>query len=236
MFNNRWVCETNEKINLGEIVIKLEENNFFVNYTNENELKNKIEILGRHESDNLNFIFGRYGFEYESTAIEPEIREDKIIDTGDVVVVAHVLNFWIADNKKILFSSKNKNDKKGKAKLSEILFNGSDKINEVKFDINAMNKAVSEGALGEMWISSFSGRNDNIRGGTFHGNRVNEDSMYAQTDGVPKSMIGIYKEIKNKEMKIKVFESGIQILTKDYPKEDPILFKVIDDLKEYIKS
>lgn len=106
-FNNRRILQYDENISYDEIKENLEDNNYFEEVTNFNILKHKLDLIDEYESESLNFVYGKYGYEYETNAIHPKITKEKIIDTGDLMVKTAVISFWIADNHKIFFIQKN---------------------------------------------------------------------------------------------------------------------------------
>ena len=235
-FNNRCICKINKDYSLDEIIEKIENESFFIEQGKENELKHKIEIKDQYKSDSLNFLYGKYGFEMETEAVTPEITPERIIDIGDTIKIPQVISFWIADNGIILFNSLNESyKKKGKSNLSKRFFDSPNIIEQKNFDIEQINYAVDASKLNNMWISSFSGRNSNVKGGTLSGDNVNEDILYNLTEGASKTLTGILYEINNEQIKIKLYKSGtIQLLTKELDVTDPTIFNLLDDFKEYI--
>lgn len=86
-----------------------------------------------------------------------------------------------------------------------------------------------------MWTSSFSGRQDNIQGGTFNGDNVNEDVMFNLADDATKTVIGILYDFYDAETKLKFYKSGtVQLLTKELEMNNPTMFNILRDFNEYI--
>lgn len=172
----------------------------------------------------------------ETERIIPDIRQDRIVDEPQNIRIAHALPFWIADNGFILFKSlRNTYNKKGKALLSNYLFDNEEAIIENTFDIDAITTAVEEGILNNMWTSSFSGRHNNVQGGILNGDNVNEDVMFNQTAEATKTSVGILYEIFDEEIKLRFYETGsVQLLTVDLEMDNPTMFDILMDFEEYI--
>lgn len=235
-FNNRKVCTIDEEYDLTEIQNNLNNNGFFTRDGKTGTLNNKIVLLQHYESENLNFSYGKFGFEMETETSTPEIRENGIFETSKEVIIPVVLSFWIADNGLILFNSLGDGfKKKGKSILSQYLFGNEGSIIENEFNINEITNAVEEGVLNNMWTSSFSGRQDNIHGGTFNGDDVNEDVMFNLAEDATKTVVGILYELYDVEIKLKFYNSGtVQLLTKEFEMNDPTMFNVLRDFSEYL--
>lgn len=235
-FNNRKVCTINEEYDLTEIQNNLNNNGFFTRDGKTRTLNNKIVLLQDYESENLNFSYGKFGFEMETETTTPEIRENGIFETSKKVIVPVVLSFWIADNGLILFNSLGDSfKKKGKSILSQYLFDNEESIVENEFNIDNITNAVEDGVLNNMWTSSFSGRQDNIQGGTFNGDNVNEDVMFNLADDATKTVIGILYDFYDAETKLKFYKSGtVQLLTKELEMNNPTMFNILRDFNEYI--
>lgn len=236
-FNNRKVCSITVEYDLDELIAGITEESFFITINeNGNELSNKIDIINNYTADELNFYYCRFGFEMETIRTVPEIREDGIIDVDENIIISNALSFWIADNNLILFTSLgNTYNKKGKALLSNRLFGNEDTIVECNFNIDAITNAVEEGVLNNMWTSSFSGRHNNIQGGVFNGDNVNEDVMFNLTEDAVKTSVGIEYEIFNPEVKLRFYESGsVQLLTTELEIDDPTMFNILMDFNEYL--
>lgn len=172
----------------------------------------------------------------ETEQIIPDIREEGIIDEPQIIRISHALPFWIADNGFILFKSLgNTYNKKGKALLSNHLFGNEDDIIENTFDIDAITNAVEEGLLNNMWTSSFSGRHNNVQGGTLNGDNVNEDMMFNLTVEATKTSVGILYDIYDEEIKLKFYGTGsVQLLTGDLEMDNPVMFNILMDFEEYV--
>lgn len=235
-FNNRKVCSIAVNYDLEDVINRINEQSFFIRYDGDYELNNKIDILRNYNNDNLNFYYCRFGFEMMKTRTIPEIREEGIVDVDETVIISHALPFWIADNGLILFTSLgNTYNKKGKALLSNHLFDNEESIVECNFNIDAITDAVEEGILNNMWTSSFSGRLNNIQGGVFNGDNVNEDVMFNLADDAIKTSVGIEYEIFDPEVKLRFYESGsVQLLTTELEVDDPTMFNILMDFEEYL--
>lgn len=94
-FNNRRLFKYDDQISYNEIKENLKENNYSEEEANFNILKQKIDLIDEYESESLNFVFGKYGYEYETNVTYPKITKEKIIDTGDLIVKTEVISFWI---------------------------------------------------------------------------------------------------------------------------------------------
>ena len=235
-FNNRKVCSITVNYDLNELIDRINEQSFFIRNENDYELNNKIDIIQNYTNDDLNFYYCRFGFEMEIIRMIPQIRENGIVDVDENIIISHALPFWIADNGLILFTSLgNTYNKKGKALLSDYLFDDEECIVECNFDIGAITNTVEEGILNNMWTSSFSGRHNNIQGGVFNGDNVNEDVMFNLADDAIKTSVGIEYEIHNPEVKLRFYESGsVQLLTTELEINDPTMFNILEDFNEYL--
>ena len=126
-------------------------------------------------------------------------------------------------------------DKKGKFLLSEHLFGNGDYIVENNFDIDAITNAVEEGFLNHMWTSSFSGRHNNVQGGILNGDNVNDDVMFNLTAEATKTSVGILYQFYDEEIKLRFYETGsIQLLTNELEMDNPIMFNLLTEFKDYI--
>ena len=113
-FNNLWICKYDENISYNQVKNNLKSNNYFIeNY--------KTDIIDEHNSQSLNFVYGKYGYEYETNAAYPKITSERIIDEGDLIVKTSVISFWITDNHIILFSLKDEKISLQKIFLMEYL-------------------------------------------------------------------------------------------------------------------
>lgn len=235
-FNNRKVCSIVANYDLDELINGIEEQSFFTRIENGHEFSNKIDIIRNYNDDGLNFYYCRFGFQMEITRTVPDIREDGIVDIDENYIISHAMPFWIANNNLILFTSLgNTYNKKGKSLLSNHLFGNEDSIVECTFNINAITNAVEEGIFNNMWTSSFSGRHNNIQGGMFNGDNVNEDVMFNLTDDAIKTNVGIEYEIFDPEVKLKFYESGsVQLLTTELEMDDPTMFNILMNFEEYL--
>lgn len=235
-FNNRKVCSINVNYNLDELINRIHEKSFFIRHENNNEFRNKIDIIQNYNGDNFNFYYCRFGFEMETERIVPDIRQEGIVDQPQNIKIAYALPFWIANNGFILFKSLGSTyNRKGKALLSNYLFNDEEAIVENTFDIDAITTAVEEGILNNMWTSSFSGRHNNVHGGILNGDNVNEDVMFNLTAEAEKTSVGILYEILDEEIKLRFYETGsVQLLTVDLEMDNPTMFNILMDFQEYI--
>ena len=231
-FNNRWICKYDENISYNQIKKNIESNEYFVDVTAENTLQHRIDVLGEYTSESLNFIYGKYGYEYETRAITAEITPERIIDRGDLTVKTAVISFWIADNHKILFSLK---DEKSKNRFAENLLDGESSIQNLEVDIKKMQDASTEGKLSDLWAASFENRDSNIRTGQLYGSNVMEDPIFSETADATQKLAGIIIDSEDKKIKMKLYkDGGMQIYGSHLEPLDPFIFDVIDELNEYI--
>ena len=235
-FNNRKVCSTTNNYKLDDIYEKINDESFFIRNENDNRLRNKIVILNTYEEENLRFIYGKFGFQMETEMTIPDIRETGIYDQDRNEIVSKVISFWISDNNLILFNSLgDKYSKKGKSILSNHLFDDEEYISEIEFDIDGITAAVIDGRLNNMWTSTFSGRHNNVQGGTLNGDNVNEDVMFNLTDESTKTGVGILYEIYGEEIKVRFYQSGtVQLLTTKLETNNPDMHNLLIDFEEYI--
>lgn len=231
-FNNRWICKYDNSFSFDEIKENIKTNDFFIENTNFNSLKHKIDIYDEFNSEKLNFIYGKYGYEYETNASTPQITEERIIDTGDLIVRTNVISFWIADNNIILFSLK---EAKSKNKFAENILTDESSIRNVDIDIKKIHEDVDKGKLSDMWASAFENRDNNVNKGSFYGVHVNDDPIYSETEEATKNFVGIMKDIGDEKIKLKLTkDGGIQILGRQLNPLDNLPFNIISDLEEYI--
>ena len=229
-FNNLWICKYDENVSYNEIKNNLNSNNYFIENSGYNYLKHKIDIIDEYNSKSLNFIYGKYGYEYETNATYPKITSERIIDEGDLIVKTSVISFWITDNHIILFSLK---EKKKKNKFAENILNGISSIRNININIAKIHEAVHEGKFGDMWLVS-EDRNNNVNRGSLFGVNVNDDPIYPETENATQNFVGIMKDVGDEKIKIKlVRDGGIQIYGKLLNPLDVLPFNIIDDLKEY---
>lgn len=106
-FNNYQACKYDENISFGEIKSQIKESVLFKETTDSNVLRHRVDFMDEYSSDSLNFIYGKYGYEFETKSSDVKITDEKIIDVGDIFVKSDAVSFWIADNHMILFSLKN---------------------------------------------------------------------------------------------------------------------------------
>ena len=172
----------------------------------------------------------------ETERIIPDIRQEGIVDVPQIIRISYALPFWIADNGFILFKSLGDTyNKKGKALLSNHLFNNEEAIIENAFDIDEITNAVDEGRLNNMWTSSFSGRHNNVQGGILNGDNVNEDVMFNLTAESTKTSVGILYGTYDEETKLRFYSTGsMQLLTADLEMDNPTMFNILMDFEEYI--
>ena len=86
-----------------------------------------------------------------------------------------------------------------------------------------------------MWTSSFSGRHNNVQGGTLNGDNVNEDMMFNLTVEATKTSVGILYDIYDEEIKLKFYGTGsVQLLTGDLEMDNPVMFNILMDFEEYV--
>lgn len=231
-FNNRWICKYDDSFSFDEIKEDIVSNHFFVENTNLNSLKHKIEVHDEYNSEELNFIYGKYGYEYETNTPVPKITEEKIYDTGDLIVQANTISFWIADNNFILFSLK---DMKSKNNFAENILTDESSIRNVDVDIKKMHEDVEKGKLSDMWASAFKNRDSNVNKASFYGVHVNDDPIYSATKDAPRNFVGIMKDVGDEKIKIKLTKDGsFQILCKQLNPLDCLPFVLISDLEEYM--
>ena len=84
--NSVWVCKYDERFIFEDLVASLKNDDYFEETTTMNVLKHKVDIKEECEENDLKFIFGKYGYEYEANARSPKITKERIIDTGDLIV------------------------------------------------------------------------------------------------------------------------------------------------------
>lgn len=232
-FNNKWICKYDENMSFKEVIESLENNDYFVENTNFNTLKHKIDILDYYNSDSLNFVYGKYGYQYETKATSAIITPEKIIDKGDLTVKTNVISFWIADNHKIIFSLK---DEKSKNKFAENIFDRESSILPCEIDIKKMQEASRKGELSKMWATSFEDRENNINKGNLYGSDVMADPMFSETVEATQKFVGIIIDPEDKKIKIRLFkDGGMQIYSKTLSPTDPFVFNLIEDLEKFIE-
>lgn len=232
-FNNRWVCKYDENISFQEIIKSLKDNDYFFENTNFNTLKHRIDILDHYESESLNFVYGKYGYEYEIKATSAEITPERIIDKGDLTVETNVISFWVADNHKIIFSLK---DEKSKNKFAENILDTESSITSCEINIKKMQESSRKGELSDMWATSFEDRANNINKGQLYGSDVMADPMFSETVEATQKFAGIIIDPEDKKIKIRLFkDGGIQIYSKLLEPTDPFVFKLIEDLDKFIE-
>ena len=232
-FNNRRLFQYDENISYEDIKESLETNNYFEENTNFNTLKHKIEVIDEYASDSLNFIYGKYGYEYETNAAYPKITKERIIDTGDLMVQTSVISFWVANNHKILFSKK---DEKSKNRFAENILGEESLIKNMSVDIKKIQEASQKGRLSDMWATSFEDRENNINKGQLYGSDVMADPMFSETVDATQKLAGIVIDSEDKKIKIKLFkDGGMQIYSKLFEPLDPFVFNLINDLKDFLE-
>ena len=232
-FNNRRLFQYDENISYEDIKESLETNNYFEENTNFNTLKHKIDVIDEYASDSLNFIYGKYGYEYETNAAYPKITKERIIDTGDLMVQTSVISFWVANNHKILFSKK---DEKSKNRFAENILGEESLIKNMSVDIKKIQEASQKGRLSDMWATSFEDRENNINKGQLYGSDVMADPMFSETVDATQKLAGIVIDSEDKKIKIKLFkDGGMQIYSKLFEPLDPFVFNLINDLKDFLE-
>lgn len=232
-FNNRRIFQYDENISYDEIKESLEDNNYFEEVTTFNILKHKLDLIDEYESESLNFVYGKYGYEYETNATYPKITKEKIIDTGDLMVKTAVISFWIANNHKILFSKK---DEKSERMFAENILGNASYIQNISVDIKKIQEASKKGRLSDMWATSFEDRANNINKGQLYGSDVMSDPMFSETIDATQKLAGIIIDSEDKKIKIKLFkDGGMQVYGKLIEPLDPFLFDLINDLKDFLE-
>ena len=232
-FNNRRLFQYDENISYDDIQENLETNNYFEENTNFNTLKHRIDVIDEYTSDSLNFIYGKYGYEYETNATYPKITKERIIDTGDLMVQTSVISFWVANNHKILFSKK---DEKSKNRFAENVLGEESLIQNMFVDIKKIQEASQKGRLSDMWATSFEDRANNINKGQLYGSDVMADPMFSETVDATQKLAGIVIDSEDKKIKIKLFkDGGMQIYSKLFEPLDPFVFNLINDLEDFLK-
>ncbi len=232
-FNNRRLFQYDENISYEDIKENLKTNNYFEENTNFNTLKHKIDVIDEYTSDSLNFIYGKYGYEYETNATYPKITKERIIDTGDLMVQTSVISFWVANNHKILFSKK---DEKSKNRFAENVLGEESLIQNMFVDIKKIQEASQKGRLSDMWATSFEDRANNINKGQLYGSDVMADPMFSETVDATQKLAGIVIDSEDKKIKIKLFkDGGMQIYSKLFEPLDPFVFNLINDLEDFLE-
>jgi len=237
-FTNRWVCETEEDIDLDVIKQTLEEH-FGSRIGKEHELKSIVTIDSEIEGSECNYLCGKLHYQEEEDITDYEITElKKLKMVPKTVRRTYYVDFWIASNGLILFGKsgdKNKIINNGKDLLSQIMFDSNDSINKVKFDIKRIEEDALAGRHDGMWTFSFDGRLGNISKGTAFGEEVHEDPVYGSFRSAPKKFIGVKKEVDGNEIKVAIFEGGTFRIHTDL--EDsvyiPQVFESIEEFREY---
>ena len=225
-FNNRWVCKYDENISFEEAIKNLEANEYFFENTNVNTLQHRVDILDKYESDSLNFVYGKYGYEYETKATYAKITPEKIIDKGDLTVKTSVISFWIADNHKIIFSLK---DPKSKNLFAENIFDNESSIQNCVVDIKKIQEASQSGKLSDMWATSFKDRENNINKGQLFGSDVMSDPIFSETTDATQKFAGIILDTGDRKIKIMLYnDGGMKLYGKQLEPNNPIVFNLIE--------
>ncbi len=238
-FNNRWVCFTDVNYNLDRLITTLNENE---HYTIQSEDTNEYlhhrvnvndEIL---ESDECEFIYGSYGYQYEKEFRSvPIVNEERMHLGPSRLLRTNIINFWITSNQKILFSKSGPEASIGKDKISLLLFGNEISINTINFRIEELGDAVLNGDFQGMWLSSFRDRQGNIDNGTHYGTNIEDDPMYGETEGCTKNSVGFVVEIENEFRKLRVNRKGtLQILGNNLHPNNIRVFNILSDLEDYI--
>lgn len=231
--NSVWVCKYDERFIFEDLVASLKNDDYFEETTTMNVLKHKVDIKEECEENDLKFIFGKYGYEYEANARSPKITKERIIDTGDLIVKSKVIGFWIDNKHRIIFSLK---DNKSKNYFANYFLGSESYISNVNIDLDKVHSAINDGNLSGMWAHSFEDRENNINKGTVYGTQVNEDPIFIETIEATKKFAGIIKDIGDEEIKMRLYhDGGIQIYGGVIEPDNPLLFAIIDDFDEFFE-
>jgi len=236
--SNRWVCKSTEEYNLESVKEILEKES---KGTRKGEKHDKLKHVIRLDpqiisTDNSNYISGTLFFEDEYNNQYYILTDDgEMEERENIVINTYVVDFWISDNGILLFRNSKAPVKKGKELLSKLIFNDFDKINNLTYDIEAIEDDVSSGILQGMWTVCFRDRHGNITSGIAYGENIDNDSIYNQTTGAPRNWIGVEKNLDEEQIKISIYRSGTIRILKNFENPTKIIsvFKTIEEFSKY---
>lgn len=236
---NRLTCRINENYQLGEIINRINEHPYNEEESDsedEDILKSFIEISDINEGEGFNFIYGTYYYEYDAPAQLLIISQNGARIRESTIVKRNILDFWITDDNRALFSKSDNPSKKGRTKLSEFLFNDFNIIEPVEFNINQIEESIMQnGEFGGMWTTSFNDRIGAINSGIAYGEDIHEDLVFEDIGNSPKSGTGITYNFMNEQVKVKINKKGtIQIPGKEIMPENIEIFDLIREFDDYI--
>ncbi|WP_143311680.1 hypothetical protein [Candidatus Methanoperedens nitratireducens] len=200
-------------------------------------LRSVVKLNPRISSDTTSYLSGRLYYQKLFSVKDFEINDDGDIDENDSNIRRTMIaDFWIKQNPGIILFSNKISSENGSKIISQILFDSTESIKQMKFKIENIERDVQAGLLTGMWAYSFKDRNGNIQKGQLFGDGdVNQDTIFGLTAGAPRNFIGIKKELNDEDTKIKVTRSGsITFFVKDEDlATDVTLQEIIGDLLPY---
>lgn len=236
---NRLICRINVNYHLNDLLNKMNENHYAEEESQSDTtdiLKSYIETNEVIEGENFNFIYGTYYYEYDAPAQIPIITENGARIRETTIVKHNILDFWITDENKALFSKSDTPSQKGRTKLSELLFEEHNHIEPVEFDITQIERAtIQNGEFEGMWTTSFNDRIGAINSGVAYGENIDDDLVFADIGNSPKKGTGITYNFMNEHVKVKINRKGtIQIPGKRIEKDNLEIFDLIREFDDYI--
>jgi len=238
---NRLICRINRDYHLRDILNKMNENQYAEEESRTNPeitLKSFIETNEIVEADNFNFIYGTYYYEYDAPAQIPIITREGARIRDTTIIKSNILNFWINDENKAFFSKSDKDSQKGRAKLSEFLFDNDTIIEPVEFNISQIERSVIQnGEFEGMWTTSFNDRAGAINSGVAYGENIHEDLVFNDIGDTTKNSTGITYNFMNENVKVRINRKGtIQIPGKHIEQDNLQIFDLIREFDNYIQD
>ena len=118
----------------------------------------------------------------------PIITQDGATIREITIVKRNILDFWITDENKVIFSKSDGPSQKGRTKLSEFLFGDFNIIEPYEYNIIQIERAtIQTGEFEGMWVTSFNDRVGAINSGVAYGEDINLDLVYDDIGNSPKN-------------------------------------------------
>ena len=235
---NRFVCRINENYQLEDIRNMIIENPYDEEESDSDEdfVKSFIDVSEVTQANHLNFIYGTYYYEYDAPAQVLIITPEGVRIREMTIVKRNILDFWITDENKAIFSKSDGPSQKGRTKLSEFLFGDFNIIEPYEYDIIQIERAtVQTGEFEGMWVTSFNDRVGAINSGVAYGEDINLDLVYDDIGNSPKNGTGITYNFMNEFVKVKINKKGtIQIPGREIGRENIEIFDLIREFDGYV--
>lgn len=168
----------------------------------------KIELFEPISFRRRSYIRGRIWHKVKREVSDFQVKNNKVIDAKKWILWDRYVTFFLQQKGNlVLFSHKDEAFGFGIEKLARALFDDSNIIEGVEFDLAKIEEAKGNGEFQNLWTHGYK-KSGNIHSRMESGNDIDSDLEFKGCDEVDKSYVGITTFYDGKNMKIKVFKSG----------------------------